>query len=76
MYRNSYYNFKVFKPFFWQKFLTLELVVYKELNGWLNERSNAKSQRSLTYITLIFYQIEPLKNGASLILNSSIARNS
>jgi len=23
--------------------------VYKELNGWMNERSNAKSQRSLTY---------------------------
>ena len=27
-------------------------------------------------ITLLFYQIEPLKNGASLILPSSIARNS
>ena len=28
------------------------------------------------FITLLFYQIEPLKNGASLILPSSIARNS
>ena len=27
-------------------------------------------------ITLLFYQIEPLKNGASLILSSSIARSS
>ena len=27
-------------------------------------------------LTLLFYQIEPLKNGASLILPSSIARNS
>ena len=26
--------------------------------------------------TLLFYQIEPLKNGASLILPSSIAKNS
>ena len=30
----------------------------------------------LTRITLLFYQIEPLKNGASLILPSSIAKNS
>ena len=29
-----------------------------------------------TLSTLLFYQIEPLKNGASLILPSSIARNS
>ena len=32
--------------------------------------------RMQTITTLLFYQIEPLKNGASLILPSSIARNS
>ena len=37
-----------------------------------------KSELELTTesITLLFYQIEPLKNGISLILPSSIARSS
>ena len=32
--------------------------------------------RASSLLTLLFYQIEPLKNGASLILPSSIAKNS
>ena len=35
-----------------------------------------KFPTQLTQTTLLFHQIEPLKNGASLILPSSIAKNS
>ena len=40
----------------------------KSTVSWVFEDLNA--------LTLLFYQIEPLKNGASLILPSNIARNS
>ena len=43
---------------------------------WFNIELQRKTGQSLSGYTLLFYQIEPLKNGASLILPSSIARNS
>ena len=38
--------------------------------------TNTSDEYGISSHTLLFYQIEPLKNGASLILSSSIAKNS
>ena len=42
----------------------------------LKKLSNLNVSNLTNWYTLLFYQIGPLKNGASLILPSSIARNS
>ena len=34
------------------------------------------TKKKLCFVTLLLYQIEPYKNGVTLILPSSIARNS
>ena len=38
--------------------------------------ASIQASSTVIHATLLFYQIEPLKNGASLILPSSISRNS